>query len=80
MITNEGDIVIILRNELKSLGEANVTVNFADWDSRLGFQTGSTKEHIKTAAQSMGYDVVMEGTSMIELNKPSFGAIRLQRG
>lgn len=69
MITDEVDIIVTLRGALKTDGRSDITINYAEMDSNLGLLSGSTKSHIKAAANGAGYDVVTEGPSLIELRR-----------
>lgn len=80
MITDKGDILIELKKELRNSQSNNLMIVFDEMDEKLGLISGSTKEHIKEAAEGANYNVITEGSTRIELSKPSFGSIRLQRG
>lgn len=80
MLTDKGDILIELKNELKNSNSNRLTIIYEEMDEKLNLISGSTKEYIKEAAEGANYKVGVEGSTRIELYKPSMGSIRLERG
>lgn len=69
MLTDKGDILIELKKELRNSNSTQITMIFDETDKKLNLVSGSTKEHIKEAAEATGYKVGDEGATRIELNK-----------
>jgi hypothetical protein len=75
MITDKGDILIELKKELRNSNSNQLTIIFDEMDEKLKLISGSTKEHIKEAAEGANYKVDGEGSTRIELYKPSSKSI-----
>ena len=71
MLIDKGDILIELKKKLRNSNSDQLTVIFEDTDLELGLASGSTKEHIKEAAGTVGYNVDDEGATRIHLSKNS---------
>lgn len=80
MISDEADVRILLKDELRKLKQNEITVDCDRWDGELGFASGSTREQIREAARSCGYEVIEEGSKMVELRKKPVGTMTLRRG
>jgi len=66
MLINKARIIASLTAAIESRGPANFFVNCARWDTILNLNYGSTKMHIKAAANAAGYDTI-QGTYAVEL-------------
>lgn len=66
MLINKVRIIASLTAAIESRGPADFFVNCARWDTMLNLGYGSTKLHIKTAANAAGYDVI-HGAHAVEL-------------
>jgi hypothetical protein len=80
MIIDKGDILIELKKELRNSNSNQLTVIFDDMDEKLSLISGSTKAHIKEAAERVDYEVEDEGSTRIELHKKPSNTVRLVRG
>lgn len=80
MITDTGDILIELKTELRGYKSNQIVIIYDEIDEKLNLISGSTKEHIKQAAKETGYEIVNEGSTRIELHKPTVFSIPIYRG
>ena len=80
MLTDKGDILIELKKELRISKSNQLTIIYDEMDEKLNLISGSTKEHIKQAAEETNYKIDGEGSTRIELHKSSVGSIRIERG